>query len=262
LECWGAQGGGNATYYGGYGGYSVGDMTMSVTSYYIVVGGQGDCTYPDFIQSRDGDLAAGGYNGGGIGSGFDGNDYGAGGGGATHISTSNSILSSRSGDYNSTVIIVAGGGGAGMPLDDGLNATGGHGGGYIGGTGQIPDASTQNLCRGLGGSQSQGGQCERSECRGKFGQGGGNITSRLSDANPVIIYSCHGGGGGLYGGAGSQRAGAGGGSGYINTSKLSNAAMYGYGVSTSSATATKTYSATAQYAKTGDGYAKITFTPN
>ena len=56
-----------------------------------------------------------------------------------------------------------------------------------------------------------------------------------------------------------------GGSGYINTSKLTNAFMYGYNVSTSSATTTKTYSTTnvsstptSNYAKSGDGAARIT----
>lgn len=263
LEVWGAQGGGTSDYYGGYGGYSVGEMEMSVRSYYVVVGGQGETIAN--IQTGNGQLAAGGYNGGGIGSGFDGNDYGAGGGGATHISTENSVLSSRSSDYTSTVLIVAGGGGAGMPLDDALKGIGGHGGGFTGGNGEAPSTPRHQIL-GKGGTQSVGGQNNVSITYGSFGQGGGNVTSRKKDE--PIVYSCHGGGGGLYGGSGSQRAGAGGGSGYINTSKLTNAEMYGYGVSASSATATKTYStsnvsstATAKYAKTGDGFARITYTP-
>lgn len=72
-----------------------------------------------------------------------------------------------------------------------------------------------------------------------------------------------GGGGGFYGGGGGVSGG--GGSGYINTSKLTNACMYGYNVSTSSATETKTYSTTnvsetptSNYAKAGNGAARIT----
>lgn len=57
----------------------------------------------------------------------------------------------------------------------------------------------------------------------------------------------------------------GGGSGYINTSKLTEAFMYGYNVPTSNGTATKTYSTTnvsstptSNYVKSGDGAARIT----
>ena len=60
--------------------------------------------------------------------------------------------------------------------------------------------------------------------------------------------------------------GAGGGSGYINTTELTNACMYGYNVAESAATATKTVSTlahsetpTAQTAKIGNGYAKISW---
>lgn len=76
-----------------------------------------------------------------------------------------------------------------------------------------------------------------------------------------------GGGGGYYGGCGSSAycGGGSGGAGYINTSKLTNAFMYGYNVSTSSVTATKTYSTTnvsstptSNYVKLGDGAARIT----
>ena len=86
-----------------------------------------------------------------------------------------------------------------------------------------------------------------------------------------VVCSCSlrggGGGSGYYGGGPSAGHGApgGGGSGYINTSKLTNAFMYGYDASTSSATTTKTYSTTnvsstptSNYAKSGDGAARIT----
>ena len=276
LEVWGAQGGGNATYYGGYGGYSVGDTDLTAgTTSYIIVGGQGT------LKSDINGTTPGGYNGGGYGFGADSNDYGAGGGGATHISTTSSLLSARSGDYSTTVYIVAGGGGAGMPFDDGYKAIGGHGGGYIGGNGAAgktdsgnSDTSSTSSFPGIGGDQTKGGKNSAAVNStyvgyGSFGQGGQHnyrINNTLYPGSNMNIYSWHGGGGGFYGGSGSQRNGAGGGSGYINTNKLSNASMYGYGVSTSTATATKTYStsnvsstATSQYAKTGNGYARITF---
>ena len=57
----------------------------------------------------------------------------------------------------------------------------------------------------------------------------------------------------------------GGGSGYINISKLTEAFMYGYNVPTSNDIANKTYSTTnvsstptSNYAKSGDGAARIT----
>ena len=75
-------------------------------------------------------------------------------------------------------------------------------------------------------------------------------------------------GGGYYGGTTFSTAdnnrGAGG-SGYINTTKLTNAYMYGYSVQTSNSANTMTYSTTnvsesptSNYAKLGDGYARIT----
>lgn len=61
-------------------------------------------------------------------------------------------------------------------------------------------------------------------------------------------------------------ASGGGGSGYIGNSLLTNKHMTCYSCTTSTATATKTNSttnvsstATADYAKSGHGYAKITF---
>lgn len=86
-------------------------------------------------------------------------------------------------------------------------------------------------------------------------------------------YSSYGagGGGGFYGGGSGScgdnegQGAGGGGSGYINTSKLTNAFMYGYNVATSNNTATKTYSTTnvsetptSNYAKSGNGAARIT----
>ena len=57
----------------------------------------------------------------------------------------------------------------------------------------------------------------------------------------------------------------GGGSGYINTSKLTDAVMYGYKVTTSSSVESKTCStsnkssnAVSNFAKEGNGFARIT----
>ncbi len=72
------------------------------------------------------------------------------------------------------------------------------------------------------------------------------------------------GGSGFYGGKAGEY-GAGGGSGYIGNSILKNKHMAGYNVSTSTEEGTKTISVTnssnspiSDYAKEGNGYAKIT----
>ena len=126
LEVWGAQGGTNmrggttvaasapATFRGGYGGYSAGIATVTVTTtIYVVVGGAGQVA--NTIMPNDLDFKWGGYNGGGhTASGrtdyASGNQSG-GGGGATHIANKSGLLSTRASDYTSSVYVVAGGGG-------------------------------------------------------------------------------------------------------------------------------------------------------
>ena len=203
LEVWGAQGG-TDTYAGGEGGYSVGNLTLTTSdTLYIVVGGQGG-SYTNPI---------GGYNGGGVGGTQHRNNFGAGGGGATHIALRSGVLSSLS-SYKSDILLVAGGGGGA----DGNGSFVGAGGGLSGGgqtNNQNPGTQTSGGIGGYTGS-------------GSFGQGG----SGGSNAG--------GGGGGYYGGSGGNaNNGAPGGSGYVNTSKL-------------------TSTSTSVGGRSGNGYARIT----
>lgn len=189
----------------------------------------------------------------------------AGGGGATHIGLKNSLLTEYSNDYSTKLLIVAGGGGGtGDSCYSDAQIKGGSAGGYQAQTGYYGGSynlsSSAKGRAGGGGNQNtygSAGSMENSESyvNAAFGKGGFTISN----------YGAGGGGGFYGGGAGSADAGGGGGSGYINTSKLTNAFMYGYNVSTSSATATKTYSTTnvsstptSNYAKSGDGVARIT----
>lgn len=105
LECYGAAGGSyNATYHGGYGGYTYGTYSSSQDqTIYIYVGGAGT-----------GGIACsaytGGYNGGGsIYSWGDGNERKSTGGGATHISFISGLLSTLE-NNKSQILMVAGGG--------------------------------------------------------------------------------------------------------------------------------------------------------
>ncbi len=202
LEVWGAQGGNashNATGYGGLGGYSKGNVSLSSgQTIYIVVGGQGGLAQ---MNSSIGDgyhTVSGGYNGGATGvNSWQGEStwsIGGGGGGATHIGTFNNTLSGHG--STSGLCIVAGGGGGGAYRfgweDDGTQVdepkNGGTGGGTSGGV---------NSDNHTGGTQSS------AATGGGFGYGGKTGVS--------------GGGGGLYGGGGTSWAGCSGsgGSGYI-----------------------------------------------
>ena len=256
LEVWGAQG---STYVSsfGKGGYSVGVSALSINdTLYINVGGQGTGT-------------TGGYNGGGNAGGrwnqttwHEAADWGSG-GGATHIALDSGLLSTLSAHAtDGRILIVAGGGGGGEHWWSTSNSSnqrylqGGHGGGYLGVNGVN-----------MYGTDSQGGGQDETTGSKVFGQAGG------------------GAGGGYYGGAssGTYSAGAGG-SGYITSSNLLSAndvikAMYCYGCTESSDPNTYTISTTgssserdttscpdgyssnpvSKCAKTGNGYAKITY---
>ena len=239
LEVWGAQGGGSimngsSSSTTSYGGYSVGYVDLnSGDTLYINVGGKGQ-------NAVNGANSTGGYNGGGDGTWDRADNEAAGaGGGATHIATKSGLLSSLSGN-NDKILIVAGGGGG-----KSWNTDGGNGGGYIGGA--AGDGRKANQTTGY-----------------SFGKG--------ENATGVGDSDGHGGGGGGYwGGYESSTSGAsndfgGGGSGYIGNPSLTNKTMYCYNCTESSDEAIKTISttcvnskATENCAKSGDGYAKITF---
>src|SRR5574344_1423858 len=260
LEVWGAQGGQiNSTYYGGYGGYSVGNITYNKNLImYLYIGG-----HPTNLTSIN-TSTAGGYNGGGNSTPSVDAVFEAG-GGATHIATTNRGILSNYASYNSEILIVAGGGGGGGYYNTSRYGIGGSGGGYVGVAGHY---GVNSNCEsyGYGGTQTSGGSyyiLTGHAYTGSiyipiagFGYG--------SSGDPNVGGT--GGGGGYYGGRGTScLGGGGGGSGYIGNSLLTNKHMTCYNCSISTSTDTYTDSttnvsgtATSDYAKTGNGYAKIT----
>ena len=146
----------------------------------------------------------GGYNGGGSGGSAGGS---GGGGGATHIATKTGLLSTLEND-KSSVIIVAGGGG-GYAVYGCSTSIGGNGGGHYGSP------------LDYGGTQEAGGPTGN-QTGGSFGKGGYQSNT---------YHSTPGAGAGWYGGGtNSALCGAGGGSGYVGSTRLTNAYMYGYDV--------------------------------
>ena len=288
LETWGAQGGAYTTNdvgRGGYGGYSVGEISLSQGSkLYVNTGGQGKtCTWGSNYCNT-----SGGYNGGG--NAYSKNQYNSGGGGATHIATVSGELKNLS-SYKDTggtnisneiLIVAAGGGGGGYALVGDSSGpietasaigTGGEGGGYKGTTGI--DHHYPNGYYGSGATQLIGG-CPHAGNNstpfsttigiGQFGQGG---------QYNALIQCCgnSGGGAGWYGGGASTRGhgGAGGGSGYLNTN-LTNKKMIVYSTDStyeSTNVSDKTEISTcvntspiSNCAKASNGYAKITYLGN
>lgn len=196
IECWGAQGGyRSSTTYGGKGGYSVGELTLSQnTNIYVYVGGAGNTGG-----------TSGGFNGGGMRATY------AGGGGGSDVRIGTDSLYAR--------VIVAGGGGS----DGATSKQGMYGGGTTGGT------TTQSYgTGGGGGTQTSGGTGSSSASGsgtsgtyGAFGVGGRGYKANSGYAGA--------GGGGWYGGAGSypdgsgdDDRGGGGGSGYVYTSSTAS----------------------------------------
>ena len=265
LEVWGAQGGSAPGYAGGYGGYSVGETELTKnSSIYVNVGEAGSSTNTGILENT--------YNGGGIASGQAcgnvTNRYGSSGGGATSIATiSGQIKDLDEENDKDKLLIVAGGGGGGTNIANAWYAgAGGHGGGYIGNSGQLVRADDLNLPS-AGGSQTEGGYLgsimtitvpyQEEFGNGLFGLGGSAPTFECGDGG--------GGGGGFYGGGGGNQCGGGGGSGYIGNSLLTNKKMVCYNCAENSDEATKTVkttcanaTATEDCAKSSNGYAKIT----
>ena len=259
LETWGAQGGEST--YGGYGGFSIGNINLSKSSIlYINVGGQGSETFP-------GTTSGGGYNGGGDGTRLTLNSSTSvryGGGGATHVATKSGLLSQLSNSID-LILIVSGGGGGGKNNESEITKYGGNAGGYIGNS-AVNDNSNPQVASGGGGTQTGGGSAGLSNnfgnaTAGSFGQGG------------VGAAHAPGGGGGYYGGGGGARnlidGAGGGGSGYIGNTSLYNKTMYCYNCEESTEESTKTISTTCtsetpteNCSKQGNGYARITYLGN
>ena len=243
LETWGAQGYSvNSTYFGGYGGYSVGFVQLkNNTNLYIYVGQNGPGGYGNFTSYPNGGASYGASP-----------VQGGSGGGSTHILLTESDLSALKNNLDE-ILIVSGGGGA-STYYTGWNGIGGHAGGYMGGTGTRLTIDAGKYTAGTGGSQTSGGST--GSCggeNGSFGKGGSTSTWGGS------------GGGGFYGGGGNCGATGGGGSGYIGNSLLTEKAMYCYNCQESKDISTKTISTTCTSAtpkencsKQGNGYARIT----
>ena len=274
LETWGAQGGdtayterGEVYRKGGYGAYAFGNYTAtSKDVLYINVGGSGSSTLIDYTSNSEYCAINGGYNGGG--NGFIENciDGGSSGGGATHIATYSGILSSLSNKKSSILIVASGGGGS--YAFRAYAANGGNGGGITGNTpGDLDNGGLCNkrtLTIGKKATQTASGttsgcNIDNSATLAGFGYGASVDKSWGS-----------GGGGGYYGGgAGMTAYGASGGSSYIGNTLLSEKSMYCNNCEESSEESTKTIStscasstATANCAKLGNGYARITLASN
>lgn len=266
LEVWGAQGGYSSTYgTGGYGGYSAGEITLDKDEQvYVYVG-----SMP--IHPEGGKISPGGYNGGG-GSGGKASDGSVcyGGGGATHMASSEGLLSTFTyGNQESIakILIVAGGGGGGIAH---VTTLGGSGGGYIGSTGTTSISDYNNASRlPGGGTQTGAGHHDTYAPAGKFG------TANISNYD----VNGGGGGGGFWGGSGGRMSTGAGGSGYIGNGRLNNKKMFCYACVESTEIGTYTVNTISsnilndkkncadghsanpisKCAKEGNGYAKITY---
>ena len=194
LECWGAQGGNgssngssNINTVGGFGGYSVGTITLSkAQKVYIYSGGKGQTK--SNISSYS--TVNGGFNGGG--SNYTCGSGGSGGGGSD-IRIGTDSLYAR-------VIVAGGGSGTGWTIK------GAAGGG---------ESGLSNYNSSSCGTQKNGGSIytpgqSGAVTAGSFGIGGNGSGNSEGGS---------GGGGGWYGGGGAgYTGGSGGGSGYVYTS--------------------------------------------
>ena len=255
---------------GGYGAYSTGVYNGSINSkLYINVGGAG--------KQQTEPSGSGGYNGGGNvmtpWSYDEGGRARGSGGGATHIALDSGLLrniSSHKTDGRILIVAGAGGGGYRHPTT-GYHGDGGDAGGIQGNNGKASNGSYY----GIGGTQSSAG-CSYStnaSCGG-FGYGGdndGNKSTSWSNGHGSAGGSCYYGGGGSVGYGSIANSSGAGGSSYIGSSTLISGGgvtkhMTCYSCTTSSDANTQTYSntnvsatATADYSKIGNGFARITY---
>ena len=243
LEVWGAQGGDvlNSDFgvemAGSYGGYSQGNKSLSKDSQlYVAVGGKPNFTCKVYEEDDGDEYCAesyGGYNGGGnstdkffLGNRFadTGRGYvGSGGGGATHIATTNRGVLSNYNSYRGEVLIVAGGGG-GSDFDfrwafagGGRSVCqGGTGGGFTSGKAIVTDYTS---CHGY---DYDTGECDDEDIvYGKYYGVELNNAKLGTEATQSSGYSFGQGGmfsgGGWYGGIKFKEDSCGtGGSGYID----------------------------------------------
>ena len=252
LEVWGAQGGNIGNYTGGYGAYSIGSLSIiKRQELYINVGGSGSQT------------DTGGYNGGGNLT-TNQYKYAASGGGATHIATLSGILANLENQKDNILMVAGGGGGANFRGDGCGEGNGGSGGGIHGvdGTSVNHTGNYWGWGYGTGGTQTNGGKLFWNDGV-NHEEGADGVFGSAGVVNSNIVQG--GAGGGFYGGGSGAHGAAGGGSGYIGNSLLTEKSMYCYNCQESSEESTKTISTTctnatptANCAKSGNGYARIT----
>jgi hypothetical protein len=214
---------------------------------------------------------AGGWNGGGNGRTWVDNKIQSGGGGATSIQNSligDGQLKNYSNNKNNVIIVAGGGGGTGgaAHYSYATASHGGDGGGVCGSSAVAPDEGWI----GTGGTQLEGGiNSSNSTVYQNSGFGIGQSVAGIARDGKTYGNSS-GGGGGWYGGGGGEGLGGygGGGSGYIGNSSLTHKYMVIYSGTTSNDESTKTIqnakvssTATTDYAKSGNGYCKITWMP-
>ena len=202
VELWGARGGNIASYQGGKGAYTAGNINLERNDVlYIYVGGMGS-DYNNF----------GGYNGGGMIP-YNQIGYGRVGGGATDVR----LVDGSWNDFESLksrIMVAAGGGGANYRSQGYGEGNGGAGGGLIGYDGMAINSvnvygqgNTTGATQTMGGKFSWKGVMTRPAIdNGDFGIGSGSSSVGVQG----------GGGGGYYGGAGNQHGGGSGGSSYIS----------------------------------------------
>lgn len=249
IETWGAGSEQtSSTPYGigypGYGGYATGIYeSQKDTKLYISVGGLG------LVANCANCVGNGGYNGGAQCRAYsDGLQFCSGGGGATHIALKSGLLSSLA-SYKDNILIVAGGAGGAWSYS---SQRGESGGGYN------TSSATQIAATGGAG----------------FGYGSSYsvINNYYSSCYPANYGA--GGGGGFYGGRSNCYGRGGSGTGYISnellkTNELITKHMTCYSCSTSTnadiytnSTTNISSTPTSDYAKQGNGYAKITYLGN
>ena len=260
LETWGASGGNaTSTYIGGYGGYSIGQVSLTkYSNLYINVGGSGNAN----TNANDKNLIEGGYNGGGHSKrSADTSGNASSGGGATHIAKTSGLLTTFENKVNDILIVSAGGGGSSYHVSNSLKwyGKGGHAGGYKGSSAydcyDAYNGSKGYFC-GVGGTQTESyNPLDSTGAKnGSFGSG-----ALISNTGNI------GGGGGLYGGTSGTIQAGGGGSSYIGNPLLTEKSMYCYNCEESTEESTKTISTTCvsstpteNCAKSGNGYARVT----
>ena len=275
LEVWGAQGGSyTETYHGGYGGYSVGEISLETgKNIYIYIGGAGK------MGARNEGTILGGYNGGGDAyTDSDGDNSLGSGGGATHIALNNFGELKNYAEHKDDILIVAGGGGGATDYYSSSRqyayGSGGSGGGFEGAN---SSTITYSLSSSRFSNESFGGTQTNSGLNGNVKASWGTLdtsTTAMAFGRASTIkdgdYAHSGGGGGYYGGGNGFVTPGAGGSGYIGHNGLTNAKMFCYNCTedkvnastyTESTTCTE-LNPTSECAKQGNGYARITYLGN